>query len=227
MSDLKIQHLLTLSYLLSEGAKFNFISITTSSLAKEIGKSQQAASKHLLDLEKDGFIERTITGRKISVKITSNGSIELKKILNLLKKNLELSPSIVLSGKLVSGLGEGAYYMSLKGYTKQFIKKIGYIPYPGTLNIRLDNKKFSQMINQLDEDFISIKIDSFSDKNRTYGWVKCYDAKLNTSYDCKLIRLERTHHDSSMIEFISKHNLRKTGKLKTGSKIKIKIFTRN
>lgn len=227
MSDLKIQHLLTLSYLLSEGAKFNFISITTSSLAKEIGKSQQAASKHLLDLEKDGFIERTITGRKISVKITSNGSIELKKILNLLKKNLELSPSIVLSGKLVSGLGEGAYYMSLKGYTKQFIKKIGYIPYPGTLNIRLDNKKFSQMINQLDEDFISIKIDSFSDKNRTYGWVKCYDAKLNNSYDCKLIRLERTHHDSSIIEFISKHNLRKTGKLKTGSKIKIKIFTRN
>ena len=227
MSDLKIQHLLTLSYLLSEGAKFNFISITTSSLAKEIGKSQQAASKHLLDLEKDGFIERTITGRKISVKITSNGSIELKKILNLLKKNLELSPSIVLSGKLVSGLGEGAYYMSLKGYTKQFIKKSGYIPYPGTLNIRLDNKKFSQMINQLDEDFISIKIDSFSDKNRTYGWVKCYDAKLNNSYDCKLIRLERTHHDSSIIEFISKHNLRKTGKLKTGSKIKIKIFTRN
>jgi len=227
LSDLKIQHLLTLSYLLSEGAKFNFISITTSSLAKEIGKSQQAASKHLLDLEKDGFIERTITGRKISVKITSNGSIELKKILNLLKKNLELSPSIVLSGKLVSGLGEGAYYMSLKGYTKQFIKKIGYIPYPGTLNIRLDNKKFSQMINQLDEDFISIKIDSFSDKNRTYGWVKCYDAKLNNSYDCKLIRLERTHHDSSIIEFISKHNLRKTGKLKTGSKIKIKIFTRN
>ena len=83
------------------------------------------------------------------------------------------------------------------------------------------------MINQLDEDFISIKIDSFSDKNRTYGWVKCYDAKLNNSYDCKLIRLERTHHDSSIIEFISKHNLRKTGKLKTGSKIKIKIFTRN
>ena len=88
MSDLKIQHLLALSYLLSKGAKSNFITITTSSLAKEIGKSQQSASKHLLDLEKSGFIERIITGRKVSVKITTNGSIELKKILNLLKKNL-------------------------------------------------------------------------------------------------------------------------------------------
>ena len=227
MSDLKIQHLLTLSYLLSKGAKSNFITITTSSLAKEIGKSQQAASKHLLDLEKDGFIEKLITGRKFSVKITADGSIELKKILNLLKKNLESPPTIELSGKLVSGLGEGAYYMSLKGYTKQFIKKIGYIPYPGTLNIRLEDKKFSQILNQLDEDFTSIKIEPFSDKNRTYGWVKCYDAKLNNLHNCKLIRLERTHHDSNIIEFISKDNLRKTAKLKTGSKIKIKIFTRN
>ena len=86
MSDLKIQHLLTLSYLLSKGAKSNFVTITTSLLAKKIGKSQQAASKHLLDLEKSGFIERVITGRKVSVKITSDGAIELKKILNPKKK---------------------------------------------------------------------------------------------------------------------------------------------
>ena len=124
-------------------------------------------------------------------------------------------------------MGEGAYYMSLKGYTKQFLKKIGYAPYPGTLNIRLSDKKSIQIINQIDEDFISTKIDSFSDKNRTYGWVKCYNAKLNNSHDCKLIRLERTHHDSSIIELISKRNLRKTVKLKTGSKVKVKIFTRN
>jgi len=212
---------------LSKGAKFSFIITTTSSLAKEIGKSQQAASKHLLDLEKGGFIERVIIGRKLSVKITPNGSIELKKILNLLKKNLELSPTIELNGKLMSGMGEGAYYMSLKGYTKQFMKMIGYTPYPGTLNIMLDDKKSIQIINQLDEDFTSIKIDSFSDKNRTYGWVKCYDAKLNNLYDCKLIKLERTHHDSSIIELISKRNLRKTAKLKTGSKVKVKIFTKN
>ena len=227
MSDLKIQHLLTLSYLLSKGAKSNFITITTSSLAKEIGKSQQSASKHLLDLEKNGFIERVITGRKLSIRITSTGSTELKKILNLLKRNLESPQSIELHGKLISGMGEGAYYMSLKGYTKQFNRKIGYVPYPGTLNIKLDGKKYSQLLNQLDEDTTSTRIDSFSDKNRTYGWVKCFDAKLNVLHDCKLIRLERTHHSSDIVELISKRNLRKSAKLKTGSNVKIKIFTRN
>ena len=73
MSDLKIQHILTLSHLLSKGARYNFIQITTSSLAKNIKKSQQSASKHLLELETNGFIERVIHGRKVSVKITQDG----------------------------------------------------------------------------------------------------------------------------------------------------------
>ncbi|MEM3143876.1 MAG: riboflavin kinase, partial [Candidatus Nitrosotenuis sp.] len=56
MSELKIQHLITLTELLSKGARNNFVSITTSSLGKNIRKSQQAASKHLLELEQGGFI---------------------------------------------------------------------------------------------------------------------------------------------------------------------------
>ena len=70
MSDLKIQHILTLTQLLSKGARYNFVHITTSSLGKSIKKSQQAASIYLLELENNGFIERLMEGRKISVKIT-------------------------------------------------------------------------------------------------------------------------------------------------------------
>nr|AIE94292.1 hypothetical protein [uncultured marine thaumarchaeote AD1000_44_E12] len=36
MSDLKIQHILTLAELLSKGARYNFVQITTSSLGKSI-----------------------------------------------------------------------------------------------------------------------------------------------------------------------------------------------
>jgi riboflavin kinase len=67
MTELKIQHILTLTHLLSKGAKHNFVTITTSSLGKSIKKSQQAASKHLLELEQNNFIERIISGRKVSV----------------------------------------------------------------------------------------------------------------------------------------------------------------
>lgn len=222
MTELKIQHLLTLSYLLSKGAKYNYTTITTFSLGKNIKKSQQAASKHLLELEENQFIERIISGRNISVKITTKGFSEMLKLSTLLQKSLSSSPSHVeLKGVLVSGMGEGAYYMGLKGYTKQFKSKIGYIPFPGTLNVRLDKKIHQEAIKQF-ETLDGVKIKSFSDGKRTYGWVKCFAAKLN-SINCQLIILERTHHDDSIIELISKSSIKKSGKLKDGSRVSIKI----
>ena len=223
MTELKIQHLLTLSHLLSKGAKYNYVTITTSSLGKNIHKSQQAASKHLLELEENKFITRIINGRNLSVKITSKGFSEMVKLSSVLQKSLDSSPShIDLKGTLVSGMGEGAYYMGLKGYTKQFQSKIGYIPFPGTLNVRLDQKIHQESIKQF-ETLNGIKIKSFSDGKRTYGWVKCFSAKLNNLINCQLIVLERTHHDDSVIELISKVCLRKNAKLKDGSKVSIKI----
>lgn len=223
MTDLKIQHILTLTHLLSQGAKHNFVTITTSSLGKNIKKSQQAASKHLLELEDSGFIERIISGRNISVKITPNGYSEMVKLSAELQKSLESYPSMVeLEGKLISGMGEGAYYMSLKGYTKQFKTKIGYVPFPGTLNVKLEKKEYTEAVRQF-EALDGVIIKGFSDGKRTYGWVKCFAAKLNSSMDCQLIRLERTHHDTSIIELISKKNIRKNAKLSDGSRLKITI----
>ena len=223
MTELKIQHLLTLSYLLSKGAKYNYVTLTSSSLGKNIHKSQQAASKHLLELEENKFITRIISGRKISVKITSKGFSEIVKLSSTLQKSLDSSPSHVdLEGTLISGMGEGAYYMGLKGYSKQFKSKIGYVPFPGTFNVRLDQKIHQESIKQF-ETLDGIKIKSFSDGKRTYGWVKCFSAKLNNTINCQLIVLERTHHDDSVIELISKVCLRKNSKFKDGSKVSIKI----
>jgi riboflavin kinase len=223
MTELKIQHLLTLSYLLSKGAKYNYVTLTSSSLGKNIHKSQQAASKHLLELEQNKFITRIISGRKISVKITSKGFSEIVKLSSTLQKSLDSSPSHVdLEGTLISGMGEGAYYMGLKGYSKQFKSKIGYVPFPGTFNVRLDKKIHQESIKQF-ETLDGIKIKSFSDGKRTYGWVKCFSAKLNNTINCQLIILERTHHDDSVIELISKVCLRKNSKFKDGSKVSIKI----
>jgi riboflavin kinase len=223
MTELKIQHILTLSYLLSKGAKHNYVTITTNALGKNIKKSQQSASKHLLELEQNQFIERIISGRNISVKITNKGFSEMVKLSTILQKSLNSFPSHVeIKGTLISGMGEGAYYMGLKGYTKQFKSKIGYVPFPGTLNVKIDQKIHQEAIKQF-VNLNGINIHSFSDGKRTYGWVKCFPAKINNSVDCNLILLERTHHDNSVVELISKLSLRKSAKLKEGSKISIKI----
>ena len=223
MTDLKTQHLLTLAHILSKGGKHNFVNITTTSLGKEIGKSQQSASLHLKELELGGFVERIQSGRKQSIKITNKGFIELSTLHNLLSKLISKSPnSLTFTGMITSGMGEGAYYMSMKGYTKQFKSKLGYVPYPGTLNVQLNEKKSSEAISQL-SNYEGTRINSFSDGKRTFGWVKCFRSKINNKIDCELILLERTHHDTTIVEFISKNNIRKSLKIGDRSNIKIKI----
>ena len=227
MSDLKIKHIITLTQLLSKGARYNFIQLTSSSLGKSLQKSQQTASKYLMELENDGFIKRFMKGRKVFVRITNKGYAELVKLHSHLGSSLgAFSSYIELRGEIVAGMGEGAYYMSLKGYTKQFKSQIGYIPFPGTLNVKLYQKEYVEAIQLLD-DFDGKKIDSFSDGKRTYGWVKCFTAKLNRTINCQLIRLERTHYDNSIIELISNNSICKTANLKLGSKVSIKIIITN
>jgi riboflavin kinase len=227
MPELKLQHLLTLAELFSKGARYNFIQITTSSLGKSIRKSQQAASKHLVELESDGYIERLRSGPKVSVRITTKGHAEMSKIFSILKSSLDTSPSYIeFKGIIISGMGEGAYYMSMKGYAKQFKSKLGYVPFPGTLNVKLKDKEFIEAKRLLDA-HPAILVYGFSDGKRTYGWVKCYPAKVNNNVDAALILLERTHHDDSVIELISKENIKKSAKLSTGSHITIRVNVRS
>ena len=179
MSEIKLQHIVTMTELLLRGAQHNFIEVTTTDLGKDIKRSQQSASRHLLDLETAGFIERLKKGQKFRIKITGRGYSEVESLFSILKAAMESAPfTIDFEGIVVSGMGEGAYYMSLDGYRKQFKERLGFEPYPGTLNVKLVDQIFMNAKREIDK-YNSVFIDGFSDSTRTYGWVKCYIANIN------------------------------------------------
>jgi CTP-dependent riboflavin kinase len=45
--------------------------------------------------------------------------------------------AVTLEGHLCSGLGEGAGFIALDWVEHQFHAKLGFAPYPGTLNLNL------------------------------------------------------------------------------------------
>ena len=71
--NLKSAHFPTLLELLSLGAAKRPIPISSISIAKRVGKSQQLISKHLLDLEADQVIERSRGRHEQTVMITTTG----------------------------------------------------------------------------------------------------------------------------------------------------------
>lgn len=226
-AEIKLQHILTIVELLSKGARHNFVDITTTQLGKRIGRSQQAASKHLLELENSGYLERVKRGQKFAVRITDKGFNEIQNLYSAFRTALESSPSTIdFEGNVVSGMGEGAYYMSLEGYRKQFKEKLGFEPYPGTLNVRLVDQLYMTARRELGMHQPSAFIDGFNDGTRSYGWVKCYRARINDSNSVKeaaVLVLERTHYDDTMLEVIAPLPIKQILSIKNGDRVNVKV----
>jgi len=197
--------------------------ITTSRVARAIGTSQQTASRRLTELEKSGLIKRGRTANGEVVLLTSDGKRELNLVWLILKKVLEPLPKeLVFEGKLFSGLGEGAYYVHQTGYRKQFIKKLAYEPFPGTLNVRLDKRVLSEKV--LLETMPFIVIHGFSDGKRSYGPVRCYTVSVNGFTQASIITALRSHYGEDILEIIAPVNLREKLRLRDGDTVTVRVF---
>lgn len=196
--------------------------LSTIRLAELLETSQQTASRHLSELEKRGFILKQTSFRGVEVVITKNGLEELRIIYIGLKNFLEGIPSkIILEGTLFSGYGEGSYYIDQKRYHLQFTRKLGFRPYPGTLNLKLSPSELKK--KQELEIYPSLTIDGFTEDKRSFGKVRCFPAIINNAVKGAVIIIKRTHYDESVLEVIAPIYLRKRFNLKEGNKVKIEV----
>jgi riboflavin kinase len=214
-------------YKLAElGASRRTVKVSTEYFADKMSLSQQTASRYLIQLEKKGWLKRNITPDGCLVKVTDTGQQELKQLYSNLRLIFEAAypPSVTLEGVLFSGLGEGAYYVSKEGYRKQFIEKLGFDPYPGTLNIKLTTDYDIKTRTEL-EAYPAVELQGFQNETRSFGAAKCYPAIINNKVKGALLTAMRTHYDSSVIEIVASICIRSHLKLKDGQKVKVEVLT--
>ena len=114
-------------------------------------------------------------------------------------------------GKVSSGLQKARQFMEKEVYKKQYLDKLGFIPYHGTLNIKLSNN-------------ITLNLDNLHDKlkrihgNGSFGDVLFLEAYLST-----ILFPVKTVYDTDTLEYVSSEKLRDTLNLKDGDKVIIKI----
>lgn len=212
------------------GAINNPIDITSSELGRYLDVSQQTAARYLVDLEKNHLIERTRTSRGQSVQITKLGRELLENLSIMITKALySQARSAIIYGEIEGGLGEGAWYISQDEYTLQFEEILGFIPYPGTLNLRIlnldDLKKIAQI--RQSEPYI---IHGFVKKGRQFGDVMCYKARFEGGTMGAIIIPSRTHHNKDILEAIAPIHLREKLSdnpnipLRDGKNVRIEVF---
>ncbi len=220
------RYVFTLLKLAEMGAHRRTAKISTEYLAGKLGSSQQTASRYLIELDNMGWIRRTVTPDGCLIKLTDQGSKELSRLYSSLRLIMEAAypPSVTLEGVVFSGLGEGAYYIMKEPYRRQFIEKLGFDPYPGTLNVKLTTEYDIGTRNEI-EAYPAIEIGGFKDEDRTFGPVKCYPVTINNKVKGALISALRSHYDASVLEIIAPTPLRTALNLKDGHKVKIEVLT--
>lgn len=175
-------------------------------------------------MEREGLIERIRSNGRIYVKLTKKGITASASLYSTLGRVFGEEEKLKVNGVVFSGLGEGAYYISLNGYRRQFMSKLGFEPYPGTLNLRLE----SAVDRKIRSDLMTregIHIEGFENGKRTYGGAKCFRAEVNGEENGAVLIIERTSHDDSVMEIIAPANLRRKFNLKDGSLVRITIYS--
>ncbi|MHA1346087.1 MAG: DUF120 domain-containing protein [Candidatus Heimdallarchaeaceae archaeon] len=220
--DLSSRELNLLIYFAQLRANEKEISITTSQIADFFKTSQQTASRCLIRLNKDlGLVSWRSTRKGSFVQINPLGL----DILHQLRYELEraLYPdlnTITIHGSVFSGLGEGKYYISRASYMDSFVKKLGFKPFHGTLNLRIPPDDVDRL--DLIRGSWPVIIPGFEESGRQYGDVLCYEVKItNLAAKVAAIVPRRSHYGSNVLELISDVNLREALNLDDGSELAV------
>jgi riboflavin kinase len=202
-------------FLLRNGGAWHPFAISTVELANELGISQQSASRWLCELEGESLVERSPHGLKLSKYCMER----LRTLHAILQGVFEQGRPLCVEGTAVKGVGDGKYYLSMPEYRRQVKERLGFAPFPGTLNIALSEPaKKARLL-----DARGIELEGFFREGRMLGAAKCFRCVINGRRKGAAIIPMRSHYGSGVLEIIAPANLRKTLKIRNGSRVKVEI----
>jgi riboflavin kinase, archaea type len=210
---------LLLIKLAKRGALQSEIRISTAEIASELNISQQTASRWLSILQSEGFTERRFSHLFLTAKAKEeleNFRKELDSVFEINKKKLRLV------GKVVSGMREGRFYLSIKEYKKQIKSVLDYEVFPGTLNLRLEGHSAGGKRTLMNSS--GIEITGFKKNGRTLGGAKLFKCKIfcrkKIATGAAIIPY-KSHYGIEILELVSGDNLRKTMNLKNDDEVEV------
>jgi len=215
--------MLLLFELCRRGGRSAPVKTTTIELAAELRVPQQTVSRWLAELEREKLIQRE--GKKLRLSKRACAEIEaLAKALAALPPRVE-KKKLILRGVVVRGLGEGAKFISIPGYSRQLRAALGWKPFPGTLNLRLDAE--SAKTKKRLESMNGIKVKSFVEGNKRFGSVKLFPCLIKAGRGDSeargaVILPERSFYGESVLEVVSGSNLRSRLAVRDGSTVSVK-----
>jgi riboflavin kinase len=128
--------------------------------------------------------------------------------------------SVNITGRVITGIKKGSYFIGMHGYSDQISALFGFVPYPGTLNVLLSGKEIEKLsVLRRGSGF---RIRGFESGGRRFGEVIAYRAETDGIPCAAVMPVLTTYKD--ILEIVSGSNLRERLALKDGVEITVKCF---
>lgn len=121
-----------------------------------------------------------------------------------------------LEGKVKEGKGEAQKFLSMKPYKQKIKQEIGFIPFPGTLNLEAKQDEIEKLKDQKK----GRVIEGFEHEGKDFGGLKLYSIEIE-GLEAALLDIDRADHGKEIIEIIAKKKLRDEIGLENGEEVKI------
>jgi riboflavin kinase len=120
-------------------------------------------------------------------------------------------------GKVFSGSGEGARFIEIPWVRRQITEKLGFIPYPGTLDIKLAEGivRFKLLKKAKTIEILPA---------RGFCRGRCFNACFMDTLKCAVIIPEVENYPEDVLEVIASINLREKFKLKDDDIVDVQIM---
>ena len=133
----------------------------------------------------------------------------------------ESSSSIATEGTVASGMGRGAQFLAIEWVLRELRARVGLIPFPGTLNLRISSSVWASLYAQR-ASFVKIE-DPCAAGCPGYIRRVVLTANGQVYSSAYLILPERTMY-KDVLEIIAAENLRQKLRLKDGDVVRVEEF---
>jgi riboflavin kinase len=195
------------------------VMVTTIALASNLGVSQQAVSGALIRLASKGLVERAIAARGQSVRLSKAGVGLLRAEYTVYRGLFEGGATLTIRGTVSSGLGEGAYYLSKQKYVQGLERLLRATPYRGTLNLKVSDAD-REWLDSL-RAIPGCTIPGFEEGGRTYGPIKCINARVR-GLDVIIVIPSRTHY-ADTLELVAACKIRDELRIADGAEMEVLV----
>ena len=130
-------------------------------------------------------------------------------------------PGEQLLGRLTTGIGQGKHFTRLDWARQQFMNKLGIDPFPGTINLIIDDLESMKAWNHL-QGTTGVRIDNPNDDPHDCD-ARCYPVSIEGQTDGAIALPEVAGYSPLQIEVIAAKRVRDVLGIEDGDSLRLDI----